>query len=87
MIQNLHRLLAIILIFILINCSNESSSSTTKEPLPNTPETVSKQWQFHLDNNEIEKVATLSTKTTKEWLTENKEIFLTDNQVYKTVYH
>jgi len=39
-----------------------------------------------LDNNELEKVANLSTSTTKEWLTENKEIFLNDNQVYKTEF-
>ena len=84
--KNINQLIATIFILFLVNCSNESSSSTTNEPLPNTPEAVSKQWQFYLDNNEIEKVATLSTITTKEWLTENKELFLNDTQVYKTEF-
>lgn len=84
--QYINHLLSIVFVLLLINCSNEPNSSTTNELLPNTPETVSKQWQLHLDNNEIEKVAALSTPTTKEWLAENKEIFLTDNQVYNTKF-
>lgn len=85
MTQKISPLIVVGFIMFLLNCSNEPSVQN-KEALPNTPETVSKQWQFHLDNNEIEKMAALSTPTTKEWLTENKDIFLTDNQVYKTVF-
>lgn len=70
---------------LLISCSNEPSVQQ-KDPLPNTPETVSKKWQLLLDNNEIEKVAELSTDNTKEWLKENKELFLSDTQVYKTQF-
>lgn len=84
--RNIHLLLAISFMLLITNCSNESNSSTTNEPLPNTPETVSKKWQSYLDNNEIEKVATLSTAATKEWLTENKEIFLSDKQIYNTKF-
>ncbi len=82
--QNINQLITIVFVLLLINCSNESG--TSNESFPNTPETVSKQWQFHLDNNELEKVAKLSTSTTKEWLSENKELFLNDTQVYKTEF-
>ncbi len=83
--QNINHLIPIVFVLLLINCSNEPSNSTN-ESLPNTPETVSKQWQLYLDNNEIEKVATLSTTTTREWLTENKALLLSDTQVYKTEF-
>jgi len=73
------------LFLFLISCSNEPNVPQ-KEPLPNTPETVSKKWQFLLDNNKIEQVAELSTESTKEWLKENKELFLSDTQVYKTQF-
>ncbi len=79
-------LFSIITFFVfLISCSNEPSVQQ-KEALPNTPETVSKKWQLLLDNNEIEKVAELSTDNTKGWLKENKELFLSDTQVYKTQF-
>ena len=70
---------------LLIGCSNEPATQQT-ELLPNTPETVSKQWQHLLDNNQIEKVAQLSTENTKAWLKENTDLFLSDNQVYKTEF-
>lgn len=70
---------------ILFSCGNEPSTQQV-EPLPNTPETVSKKWQFLLDNNEIEKVAELSTENTKKWLKENKALFLSDTQTYKTQF-
>ena len=69
---------------LLLGCTSKSDHQPAKSVLPNTPESVSKQWQFYLDNNEIEKVATLSTERTKAWLEENKVIFLSDNQSYKT---
>jgi len=83
--QKINFLIIIITILLFANCNNESTIQNSK-PLPNTPETVTKQWQLYLDNNELEKVATLSTATTKEWLTENKELFLSDTQVYKTEF-
>lgn len=83
--QLINRLISITLVIQLISCSNDQKPSGN-ESLPNTPETVCKQWQSYLDNNEIEKVATLSTTITKEWLTENKELFLNDTQVYKTEF-
>lgn len=83
--QLINRLMSIALVTLLISCSDEPKNSYN-ESLPNTPETVCKQWQLYLDNNEIEKVAALSTTTTKEWLTENKELFLNDTQVYKTEF-
>ncbi len=52
--------------------------------LPNTPEMVSKQWQAHLDKNELTQATLLSTELTKEWLVENKELLLNDSQVYQT---
>lgn len=70
---------------ILFSCGNEPSTQQV-EPLPNTPEAVSKKWQFLLDNNEIEKVAELSTENTKKWLKENKALFLSDTQTYKTQF-
>jgi len=86
MITNLiNHLISIVLVLLLISCSNEPKTSIN-ESQPNTPEKVCKQWQLYLDNNEIEKVATLSTTTTKAWLTENKELFLSDTQVYKTEF-
>jgi len=72
------------LILCLLSCNNAPSTSKESTLLPNTPETVSKQWQVHLDKNEIEKAMALSTTLTKEWLAENKELFLNDAQVYQT---
>ncbi len=83
--QKISPLIVFVFIIFLLNCSNEPSVQNN-EVLPNTPETVSKQWQFYLDNNEIEKMTALSTPATKEWLTENKDILLTVNQVDKTVF-
>ena len=70
---------------LCLSC-NIDSTQTQNSKLPNTPETVSKQWQLHLDQNEIEKAIALSTTNTKEWLAENKEIFLNDNQIYQTQF-
>ena len=64
--------------------NNTAPAAETTSVLPNTPETVSKQWQAHLDKNEIDQAALLSTELTKEWLAENKELFLNDSQVYQT---
>lgn len=75
-----------VFILILFSCSNEPTTQQEEETLPNTPETVSKKWQLLLDNNEIEKVAALSTEKTKAWLKENKELFLSDTQIYKTQF-
>ncbi len=76
--------LKLLLFFLLFSCNNHPPNQAEKVPLPNTPETVSKQWQVHLDKNEIEKAAILSTSSTKEWLAENKTLFLNDSQVYQT---
>ena len=76
--------LKLLLLLFLFSCNTNSSNQVEKVPLPNTPETVSKQWQVHLDKNEIEKAAALSTTATKEWLAENKALFLNDAQVYQT---
>ncbi|MFK7978436.1 MAG: hypothetical protein AB8G86_00520 [Saprospiraceae bacterium] len=70
--------------FIIFSCNNTAPKPKVKDALPNTPETVSKQWQVYLDKNEIEKAAALSTTSTQEWLAENKELFLNDSQVYQT---
>ena len=72
------------IVLFLQSCNNTPSNQAEKNLLPNTPETVSKQWQIYLDNNEIEKAATLSTILTQAWLAENKELFLNDSQVYQT---
>lgn len=72
------------LLFILLVACSDTPTVKNKEVLPNTPETVSKQWQLYLDNNELDKVAALSSTSTKEWLAENKDIFLGDNQAYQT---
>lgn len=77
---------SMLLLLLFISCNNPQSQQEEKIPLPNTPETVSKQWQAHLDKNEIEKTAALSTTLTKEWLAENKELFLNDPQVYQTQF-
>ena len=69
----------------LMSCNNNPPTQE-QETLPNTPETVSKKWQFYLDNNQLDKVALLSTSSTKEWLEENRELFLNDHQVYKTQF-
>jgi len=69
---------------LCIACTDISNNAQSQIDLPNTPEAVSKQWQLYLDNNEIEKVAALSTQKTKVWLQENKELFLNDPQLYKT---
>lgn len=75
----------LLLLTLLISCNNNSpTKEENKISLPNTPETVSKQWQTHLDKNEIDQAALLSTELTKEWLAENKELFLNDSQIYQT---
>ncbi|MEM1122263.1 MAG: hypothetical protein AAGJ18_17590 [Bacteroidota bacterium] len=74
-----------IVFLLLISCGSEPNTQQSKA-LPNTPETVSKQWQYLLDNNEIEKVAQLSTDNTKAWLRENTALFLSDDQIYKTEF-
>ena len=76
--------LKLLFLLFLFSCNTNSSNQVEKVPLPNTPESVSKQWQIHLDKNEIEKAAVLSTTATKEWLAENKALFLNDSQVYQT---
>jgi len=43
-------------------------SCQTAEPLPNTPETVSRQWQEYINNNQFAKAKTLSTPNAKEWV-------------------
>ncbi len=70
-------------LFFFHACSSETPKQQ-KKPLPNTPETVCKAWQDHLDSNEIEKAALLSTPNTRKWLEENKAIFLNDDQFYAT---
>lgn len=75
-----------LLLLLFISCNNTPASQEEKNPLPNTPETVSKQWQVHLDKNEIEQATALSTTLTKEWLAENKELFLNDPQLYQTQF-
>lgn len=75
-----------LLLFIVLFACSDTPTAKQKVVLPNTPETVSKQWQLHLDNNEIDKVAVLSSTNTKEWLAENKDIFLGDNQAYQTEF-
>jgi len=76
--------LLLLVLCCLLSCNTAPSTSNETRPLPNTPETVSKQWQAYLDKNEIEKAAALSTTLTKEWLAENKELLLNDSQVYQT---
>jgi len=77
---------SMLLLLLFISCNNSPASQEEKIILPNTPETVSKQWQVHLDKNEIEEAAALSTTLTKEWLAENKELFLNDPQLYQTKF-
>lgn len=43
-------------------------SCQTAEPLPNTPETVSRQWQEHINNNQFAQAKKLSTTNAKEWV-------------------
>lgn len=75
------------LLTLLISCNNNSPANEAKKiPLPNTPETVSKQWQSHLDKNEIAQASALSTPLTKAWLAENEELFLNDSHVYQTKF-
>ena len=76
----------IFFLLLLANCTNPTSENTQKSVLPNTPEAVSRQWQIHLDKNEIDQAAALSTDLTKEWLMTNKALFLNDSQVYQTKF-
>ena len=43
-------------------------SCQTAEPLPNTPETVSRQWQEYINNNQFSEAKKLSTPNAKEWV-------------------
>ncbi len=61
MIQKYSSFLAVSLL-LLISCQ-------TAEPLPNTPETVSRQWQEYINNNHFAKAKKLSTPNAKEWVT------------------
>ena len=81
---NNQRFKTLLLLCLFISCNTSPVKEEKKISLPNTPETVSKQWQSHLDKNELDQAALLSTPLTKEWLKENKELFLNDSQVYQT---
>lgn len=85
--KNINQLTAMLLLLTLfVSCSNSPTKEEKKIPLPNTPETVSKQWQIHLDKNEIDQASALSTPLAKAWLAENKELLLNDSQVYQTKF-
>lgn len=43
-------------------------SCQNTEPLPNTPESVSKQWQEYINNNQFPEAKRLSTPNAKEWV-------------------
>lgn len=76
----------ILLGLLCVNCNNKAEDKKRpKQPL-DTPQAVCQQWQYHLDNNEIEAAIRLSTPATKEWLEENKLLFLSDNQIYLTQF-
>ena len=74
-----------ILLLHLFGCQTNSVEEKTVA-LPNTPESVSKAWQYALDKNDLESVAILSTPSTLEWLDQNRDLFMADNQVYTTQF-
>lgn len=54
-------------LLLTVACNNPTSVKK-KKPLPNTPETVLRQWQQHVDKNEFEEARALSSPSTSEWL-------------------
>ena len=71
---------------ILSSCQNEPSKQAVTIILPNTPESVCRAWQTYLDNNEIAKAMLLGNLATKNWLKENQDLFLADEQLEPTSF-
>ncbi len=49
-----------------------------EKELPNTPETVAKQWQIYIDNNHFDKAKTLSTKQAIEMVDMIQSVLYTE---------
>ena len=62
-------IVSVLLLFVF--CQSEA-------PLPNTPETVSKQWQDYINDNQFEAAKKLSTPNAEEWLTWIQEMIVTE---------
>lgn len=60
--------LGICLLFLLACQQQEKKTSAISEPLPNTPETVVRQYQALMDSNRFERAALLSTPDGKAML-------------------
>jgi len=70
--------LGICLLFLLACQQQEKKASALVEPLPNTPETVVRQYQALMDSNRFERAALLSTPDGKAMLNMLAEIMAGD---------
>ena len=70
--------LGICLLFLLACQQQEKKASAISEPLPNTPETVVRQYQALMDSNRFERAALLSTPDGKAMLNMLAEIMAGD---------
>lgn len=60
-----------VLIALCWSCNSDTAqddAAKLNQPLPNTPETVTRKWQEYVDTDEFTKAAKLSTPNAKEWL-------------------
>ena len=64
--RNIFTIVCFIATILMIACTN----STPEPPkvLPNTPETVARQWQDYVDQNKFEAAKELSAPNASEWL-------------------
>lgn len=57
-----------LLLILTVGCASEPENTTVAAALPNTPETVTRQWQEYVDTDKFVEAAELSTPRAREWL-------------------
>ncbi len=60
-------LLCFLILLGIVGCASETENKTAAA-LPNTPETVTRQWQEYVDTDKFVEAAELSTPRAREWL-------------------
>lgn len=57
------------LLFLLGGCNSDTAdNNAAQKALPNTPETVARQWQEYIDTDKFDEATELSTARGKEWI-------------------
>lgn len=64
-----------LLTLIFFSCQNAENSKNSIKQLPNTPETVARQWQKYIDKNEFAAAKKLSTQNGVKWIEEMELLF------------